>query len=57
MEQTFRKIKICPVGKGEGTIKVGNLRECHNHDIEQCGECNGKGILLRTIIIKYEKIC
>jgi DnaJ-class molecular chaperone len=54
--KTLRKIIICPTCQGEGTIKVGNLRENHNHDIEPCRDCDGKGKVKRIVTIQYEKL-
>ena len=54
--KTLRKIVICPECHGHGIVKVGNLRENHNHDTEPCGQCAGKGKLMRIVTIKYEQI-
>ena len=53
---TLKKIVICTGCRGEGKVKVGNLREMHNHDIETCNDCGGKGTLRRIVTIQYEKI-
>jgi len=53
---TTPEIVICPECKGEGEIRVGNLRECHNHDVEPCGQCGVKGRLIKTVTIQYEKL-
>jgi len=55
-ELTLRKIVVCPTCKGRGKIKVGNLIEFHNHDTEQCPDCQGDGILERIVTKKYEKL-
>jgi DnaJ-class molecular chaperone len=52
----LRKKNICPTCRGECMVKVGNLREMHNHDTETCGQCGGTGKLKRTVTIKYERI-
>jgi DnaJ-class molecular chaperone len=52
----MRKIIICPTCQGEGTIKVGNLHEMHNHDIEPCRDCGEKGKLKRIVTIEYQKL-
>jgi len=54
--KTLKKIIICPTCQGEGTIKVGNLREMHNHDIEPCPDCQGKRNVRRIVTIKYERL-
>jgi DnaJ-class molecular chaperone len=54
--KTLHKIVICPVCQGEGEIKVGNLREMHNHDTEPCRDCNSKGKVKRILTIQYEKL-
>lgn len=54
--KTLRKIIVCPTCQGEGTIKVGNLREMHNHDTEPCTDCDGKGKLRRIVRVTYQKL-
>ena len=53
---TLRKNVVCSTCKGEGTIKAGNLREMHNHDVEICPDCDGKRMLRRIVTIQFEKI-
>ena len=50
------KIKDCGKCAGTGKIRVGNLREMHNSDIESCPYCFGDGsfIMITTIEI-YRK--
>jgi DnaJ-class molecular chaperone len=57
METTTPEIVICPECEGNGEVRVGNLREMHNCDTEPCGQCAGKGRLIKTVTIKYEKLC
>lgn len=52
----LKKIIICKECHGHGEVRVGNLRENHNLDIEPCAQCGGTGKLRRTVTIKYEKI-
>jgi DnaJ-class molecular chaperone len=40
---TERRIKHCEKCKSTGKIRVGNLREMHNSDIESCPYCFGDG--------------
>jgi hypothetical protein len=54
--KTLRKIIICPTCQGEGTIKVGNLREMHNQDTEPCRDCGTKGKIRRIVTIEYQKL-
>lgn len=53
---TKTKIVICKECHGNGKVKVGNLRECHNHDVEKCGQCKGTGKLKRTVTIEYKTV-
>lgn len=53
---TETSIVICPECFGHGQVRVGNLRECHNNDIEKCGQCNGKGRLKRIKTIQHEQL-
>jgi DnaJ-class molecular chaperone len=50
---TESRIKTCEKCKGTGKIKVGNLREMHNHDVECCPYCFGDGsfVMVTTIEI------
>jgi DnaJ-class molecular chaperone len=52
----LNKIIICKEREGEGIVKVGNLREMHNHDEETCTNCGGKGRIRRIVTIKYQKL-
>ena len=47
------RIKDCDKCKGTGKLRVGNLREMHNSDIESCPYCFGDGsfIMITTIEI------
>jgi len=53
---TMKKIVVCTECKGRGTVKDGNLREMHNHDIAVCTVCGGKKLLERIITIQYQQI-
>lgn len=53
---TLKKIVICKTCEGEGTVKVCNLREMHNHDEETCTECGGNGKVRRIVTIQYQKL-
>ncbi len=55
-EKTLRKIIICPTCKGKCILKVGNLREMHNHDTAPCPDCGANGMIQRIVNIKYERI-
>ncbi len=46
-------IKTCEKCQGTGKIKVGNLREMHNHDIDSCPDCFGDGSLIMVTTIEY----
>jgi DnaJ-class molecular chaperone len=50
---TESRIKTCEKCKGTGKIKVGNLIEMHNHDIDSCPYCFGDGsfVMVTTIEI------
>jgi hypothetical protein len=54
--ETINKTIICPTCKGDGVIKVGNLRENHNHDTEPCRDCDAKGKIIRIKTIQYQKL-
>lgn len=54
--KTLKKIVICTECHGHGEVKVGNLRANHNHDTEPCGQCDGKGKLLRIVTIEYQQL-
>jgi len=54
--KTIPKTIVCPTCKGEGTVKVGNLREMHNHDTDTCPDCWGKRVMRRIVKIEYQKI-
>ena len=56
MIRPAEKIIICPECHGHGEVRVGNLRENHNLDVEPCGQCNGKGKLKRLKLIQYEQL-
>lgn len=51
-----RKIDICPKCEGVGSLMVGNLREYHNHDKEECYRCKGKGRKILVTTKRYEYI-
>ena len=54
MDKTTKtKIKKCASCKGAGKIRVGNLREMHNHDIEVCPDCWGDGSYIMETTIEY----
>jgi DnaJ-class molecular chaperone len=53
---TRTKIVICPECHGHGEVRVCNLRENHNLDLEKCGQCNGSGKLKRIVTIKFEQV-
>jgi len=54
-DEKFSEIVICTKCKGTGKIKVGNLRECHNHDVVTCFCCQGDGSWIKITSIKYVK--
>jgi DnaJ-class molecular chaperone len=51
----FSSIELCPKCKGTGKIKVANLREMHQQDIEICSYCDGDGSWIRVTTIEYLK--
>jgi DnaJ-class molecular chaperone len=54
--EIINKTIICPTCEGNGWVKVGNERENHNHDKEQCRDCNGHGIVRKISSIQYQKL-
>jgi len=54
--EKFSKVKRCKKCKGTGKIRVGNLREMHNHDVIDCPQCDGEGSWIKVITIEYLKI-
>ena len=51
-----RRINTCTKCQGTGKIRVGNLREMHNHDIEFCPYCFGDGsFILETTTERFRK--
>ena len=43
MKTIERKIVTCEKCKGTGKLRVGNLMEMHNSDIDECHSCHGDG--------------
>jgi DnaJ-class molecular chaperone len=53
---TTVQINICEKCKGTGSLRVANLRECHNEDIDQCPYCFGDGsFITKTTIETFRK--
>ncbi len=50
---TESKVKRCEKCEGTGKIKIGNLREIHNHDVESCPYCFGDGSLIKVTTIEF----
>jgi len=50
---TESKILTCEKCKGTGKIKVGNIREMHNQDIDSCPYCFGDGSMVMVTTIEY----
>jgi len=55
-DRKFSEVKRCKKCKGTGKLKVGNLREMHNHDVIDCPQCDGDGSWIRVTTIEYLKI-
>lgn len=53
--QNFSEIIICEKCQGTGKIRVGNLREMHNHDVQECYCCDGDGSMVKVTSIRYLK--
>lgn len=57
MIKTFKRIAVCSHCKGEGSINerffAGHSRGWENHWLT-CSNCNGSGLVRRTIEIKEE---
>lgn len=53
--EKFSKVKRCKKCKGTGKIRVGNLREMHNHDVIDCPQCDGEGSWIKVTTIEYLK--
>jgi DnaJ-class molecular chaperone len=51
----FSEVELCGKCKGTGKLKVGNLREMHNHDIDNCPYCDGEGSMIKVTTIEYLK--
>lgn len=50
------RIKRCKKCQGTGKIRVGNLREMHNCDIEICPDCKDDGFFYRVTTVEWFKI-
>jgi hypothetical protein len=50
-----RKIKHCEKCGMTGKLRVGNLRELHNEDIESCPYCFGDGSFIQITTIEILK--
>jgi len=51
----FSKVKRCKKCNGTGKLRVGNLREMHNHDVIDCPQCAGEGSWIKVTTIEYLK--
>jgi len=52
---TTVRIKICEKCDGTGSLRVGNLRELHNEDIEGCPYCFNDGSFIMKTTIEFFK--
>ncbi len=49
------EVELCEKCKGTGKLKIGNLREMHNLDIDDCPQCDGDGSYIKVTTIEYFK--
>jgi aminoglycoside phosphotransferase len=51
-----RRLGHCKKCRSTGKLRVGNLRELHNSDIESCPYCFGDGIFIeQTTVERFKK--
>jgi len=49
------EVELCEKCHGTGKLKIGNLREMHNHDVTDCPNCDGEGSWVKVTTIEYFK--
>lgn len=53
--EQWAQIEMCGCN-GTGKLRVGNLREMHDHDIDKCHKCNGDGSRVKITSVRYEPV-